>query len=93
MPTEQAVRWNIKVSKETDLSLRSFLVSKGIKRADRAKFIEQAVLWQVLRRTVEDIHTANRDADPEQVQAEMDTAIREVRTEARERNVLRRRRA
>ena len=31
---EQAVRWNIKVSKETDLSLRTFLGAHGMKKGD-----------------------------------------------------------
>jgi hypothetical protein len=30
---EEAVRWNIKVSKETDLALRTYLGSQGMKRA------------------------------------------------------------
>lgn len=36
---EQAVRWNIKVSKETDLSLRTYLGSRGMKKGDLSKFI------------------------------------------------------
>ena len=40
---EQPVRWNIKVSKETDLSLRTFLGARGMKKGDLSKFIEDAV--------------------------------------------------
>lgn len=29
---EEGVRWNIKVSKETDLTLRTFLGSQGMKK-------------------------------------------------------------
>ena len=46
---EQAVRWNIKVSKETDLTLRTFLGSQGMKKGDLSKFIEEAVRWRVLQ--------------------------------------------
>jgi len=89
--TEEAVRWNIKVSKETDLSLRSFLGSQGMKKGDRSKFVEQAVLSHVFHRTVEDIHARNRDADPLEVEAEIEAALREVRVEARGRRRVRRR--
>ena len=40
---DQAVRWNITVSKETDLTLRTFLGSQGAKKGDLSKFIEEAV--------------------------------------------------
>jgi hypothetical protein len=86
MPTEAAVRWNIKVSKETDVSLRNYLGSQGMKKGDLSKFIEQAVLKQVFHRTIEDIHARNRDADPAEVETEIEAAIREVRAEARSNN-------
>jgi hypothetical protein len=87
--SEEAVRWSVKVSKETDLSLRSYLTSQGLRSGDRSKFIEQAVLRQVFERTVDDIHARNREADP----AEIDAAIREVRTEKRNRPRSRKRKA
>ena len=52
---EEAVRWNIKVSKETDLTLRTFLGAQGAKKGDLAKFIEEAVRWRVFDRTVQAI--------------------------------------
>ena len=56
---EQPVRWNIKVSKETDLSLRTFLGARGMKKSDLSKFIEDAVRWRVFHRTVQDIKAGN----------------------------------
>jgi plasmid stability protein len=32
---EEAVRWNVKVSRETDLTLRTFLGARGMKNGDR----------------------------------------------------------
>jgi hypothetical protein len=61
---ENAVRWNIKVSKQTDLTLRTFLDSQGMKKGDRSKFIEEAVRWRVFDRTVQDIKTRNADTPP-----------------------------
>jgi hypothetical protein len=83
MPTEDAVRWNVKVSKDTDVSLRTYLGARGMKKGDLSKFVEQAVLKQVFHRTIEDIHSRNRHTDPAVIEAEIDAAVREVRTEAR----------
>ena len=80
---EEAVRWNIKVSKETDLALRSFLGSQGTKKGDLSKFIEQAVRAHVFHRTVQDIKARNAETDPAELQALIDEAVREVRAEKR----------
>ena len=76
---KEAVRWNIKVSKDTDLTLGTFLGAQGAKKADLSKFIEEAVRWRVLQCTVEDIRARNVDADPDEIQRIVDEAVREVR--------------
>lgn len=76
---EEAVRWTIKVSKETDLTLRTYLGSHGMKKGDLSKFVEEAVRWRVFNRAIQDIKT--RDADPDQLQALIDDAVAEVRRE------------
>ncbi len=78
---EEAVRWNIKVSKETDLTLRTFLGSQGMKKGDLSKFIEEAVRWHVFHRSVQDIKARNADTAPDELQALIDDAVREVRAE------------
>ena len=80
---EEAVRWNIKVSKQTDLTLRTFLGSQGMKKGDLSKFIEQAVRAHVFHRTVQDIKARNAGTDPDEMQALIDDAVREVRAERR----------
>ncbi len=80
-----AVRWNIKVSRETDLTLRTFLGARGMKKGDLSKFIEEAVRWRVLHRTVEDIKTRNAAMDANDLQRIIDDAVREVRRERRSR--------
>jgi Ribbon-helix-helix domain len=80
---EQAVRWNIKVSKETDLSLRTFLGAQGMKKGDLSKVIEDAVRWRVFHRTVQDIKARNSNTDPEELQHIVDEAVSEVRTQRR----------
>jgi hypothetical protein len=80
---EEAVRWSIKVSKETDLSLRTFLGSQGMKKGDLSKFIEEAVRWRLFNRSVQDIKARNAGSDPDELQAAIDEAVREVRAERR----------
>ena len=77
----EEVRWNIKVSKETDISLRSYLAAKGMKKGDLSKFIEEAVNEYVFDRMVEETRTLNAGTDPDELQAIIDQAVREVRTE------------
>jgi hypothetical protein len=84
---EEAVRWNIKVSKETDLTLRTFLGARGMKKGDLSKFIEDAVRWRVFQRTVEDIKARNAGADPDEIQRIVDEAVGEVRAERRAREL------
>ena len=82
---EQAVRWSIKVSKDTDLTLRTFLGAHGMKKGDLSKFIEEAVRRHVLQCTIQDIRARNADADPDEIQRIVDEAVSEVRAERRTR--------
>lgn len=83
MDEEQAVRWNIKVSKETDLMLRTFLGSQGMRKGDLSKFIEDAVRWRVFNKTVQDIKAKNAGIDLDHLQELVDEALGEVRAERR----------
>ena len=80
---EEAVRWSVKVSKDTDLTLRTFLGAQGMKKGDLSKFIEEAVRWRLLQRTIQDIRARNVDADPDEIQRIVDEAVSEVRAERR----------
>jgi hypothetical protein len=50
------------------------------------KFIEEAVRWRVLHRTIQDIKQRNANADPEEIQRIVDGAVTEVRAERRARH-------
>jgi hypothetical protein len=80
---EEAVRWSVKVSKQTDLTLRTFLGAQGAKKGDLSKFIEEAVRWHVFNRTVQDIRERNADTDPEELQRIIDESVTAVRAERR----------
>jgi Ribbon-helix-helix domain len=80
---EEAVRWSVKVSKKTDLTLRTFLGSQGMKKGDLSKFIEQAVRNHVFHCTVQDIKARNAGTDLDELQAIIDESVQEVRAEKR----------
>lgn len=80
---ESAVRWSVKVSKETDLTLRTFLGAQGMKKGDLSKFIEEAVRWRIFHRSVQKIKSRNADSAPAEIQRIVDQALREVRAERR----------
>ncbi|MGA7886505.1 MAG: ribbon-helix-helix domain-containing protein [Acidobacteriaceae bacterium] len=83
MELDADVRWNLKVSRETDLSLRTFLGARGMKKGDLSKFVEEAVRWRIFDRTVQEIKARNSDTDPEELQDLIDATVREVRAERR----------
>jgi hypothetical protein len=78
---EEAVRWNIKVSRETDITLRTFLGARGAKKGDLSKFIEEAVRWRVFHRSTQEIRSRNADTDSDELQRIIDRAVSEVRAE------------
>ena len=79
----EAVRWTIKVSPETDLSLRGFLGAQGMKKGDLSKFVEDAVRWRMLDRTAQAIKDRNQDVSVEMMEVMIDEAVRDVRAEKR----------
>ena len=79
----EAIRWTIKVSSETDLSLRGFLGAQGMKKGDLSKFVEDAVRWRMLDRTAQAVKDRNQDISAEMMEAMIDEAVRDVRAEMR----------
>jgi hypothetical protein len=86
---EEAVRWNIKVSKTTDLSLRTFLGARGMKKGDISKFIEEAVRWRIFHQTVGEVRAAFADVPPDELQKMIDEAVKDVRTQRHRKHVER----
>lgn len=78
---EEVIRWTVKVSKDTDVSLRSFLAQRGMKKGDLSKFIERAVQKEVFAQTVATVQARNADVPDEQIEAAIDDALRQVRAQ------------
>jgi hypothetical protein len=77
----ETVRWSLVISKETDIALRGFLAGHGLPEDDLARFVEDAVRWRVLDRTVAEAKAANAGIPTEEIEAAIDEAVQAVRNE------------
>lgn len=73
------VRWNIVVSEETDLSLRRHLGTRGMRKGDLSKFIEEAVRWRLLDEAVQRVKARNKSKSPRKITGQIERAIVESR--------------
>jgi hypothetical protein len=80
---DDTIRWTVKVSPETDRSLRSFLGQHGMKKGDLSKFIERAVQKEILTQTAAGVKLRNADLTGDQLQALIDEAVAAVRKDIR----------
>ena len=53
-----------------------------MKKGDLSKFVEDAVRWRMLDRTVQVVKDRNQDMPAEMLEAMIDEAVREVRAAA-----------
>lgn len=82
MPNDNTARWTVIVSKESDLALRTFLGAKGMRKGDLSKFIEDAVLWRMFRKSVTEARQAFSDLSPDEIQGLVDEAVTAARRDA-----------
>ena len=73
----------MKISRETDIALRTLLASRGAKKGDLSRFVEEAVNREVLRETIRDIQARNADAGAEELERLIDDELRETRRSMR----------
>ncbi|HQT89816.1 MULTISPECIES: ribbon-helix-helix domain-containing protein [Acidiphilium] len=79
MPNDMTTRWTVSVSKETDITVRSFLAQRGMKKGDLSKFIEEAVKWRVLDQTMADVRGRFADMPADELEAMIDEAVSATR--------------
>ena len=75
----ELARWSLKVSRETDIALRTLLATRGGRKGDLSKFVEDAVNREVMRETIGEIQARNRDLAPDEVEKLIDEEIGEAR--------------
>lgn len=78
---ESTVRWSLKVSRETDIALRTHLAQSGLRKGDLSKFVEEAVQKEVFARTVAGIKQRNAGVSAAQIESSIEDALAAVRME------------
>ena len=73
-------RWTIKVSAETDRSLRTFLAQRGLKKGSLSAFVEEAVEERLYRLMVEEIQARNADLPEDELEDLVEEAVRWTRS-------------
>ena len=73
-------RWTIKVSAETDRSLRTFLAQRGMKKGALSAFVEEAVEERLYRLMVEEIQARNADLPEDELENLVEEAVRWTRS-------------
>ena len=77
--SNDTTRWTVSVSKQTDITVRSFLAQRGLKKGDLSKFIEDAVKWRLLEQTMAEARGGFADLAPEALDALIDEAVTATR--------------
>jgi hypothetical protein len=78
---DEPVRWTVRVSKDTDVAVRTFLAQRGLKKGDLAKFVEEAVRWRVLDQTVTETKARNAKVRRATLETAIGKAVAAVRAE------------
>lgn len=75
----EKLRWSLVISKETDISVRTYLGRHGMRKGDLSKFVEDAVHWRVLDLAVAEAKAVNADVPPAEIEAAISEAVEAVR--------------
>jgi len=70
-----------KVSRDTDIAVRTFLAQRGMEKGHLSKFIEEAVRWRVFDQTLTEVRSKFSDVPTEELEALIDDAVAAVRKE------------
>lgn len=76
---DEFIRWNLMVSRSTDVALRMLLAERGGGDSNMSGFVEEAVNREVLRQTVSDIRARNANTNGAQVAQSIDAELSATR--------------
>jgi len=77
----ESVRWTVRVSKDTDAAVRTFLARRGMKKGDLGIFVEEAVRWRILDQMVAEAKARNARTATADIDAAIDEALTAIRAE------------
>jgi hypothetical protein len=80
-PVRETTRWNLSISRDTDIAVRSFLARTGFKKGDLSNFVEEAVRWRVFDQTVQEARQGFSALDEDEAATLLDEALQSVRVE------------
>lgn len=75
----ELARWHLKISRDTDVALRTLLATRGGRKGDLSRFVEEAVNREVLRAMVDDIQARNAGVDPQEIERLVDEELGTMR--------------
>ena len=81
MPDPQITRLTICWSRDTDLALRSYLGSRGLKKGAISKFVEDAVKWSLFSQAVGEARQAFASVPVGELEEMIDEAVKSVRSQ------------
>jgi hypothetical protein len=73
-------RWSIKISEETDRSLRTYLAQHGAKKGGLSQFVEEAVQERLYKLTVDEVQARNADLPEGELESLIEDAVRWARS-------------
>jgi len=79
---EDNIRWTVKVSRDTDIALRSYLAQRGLRKGELSKFVERAVRKEVLAQTAAALKARNQDVPYARLQGIIDEAVAQIRSQS-----------
>jgi hypothetical protein len=75
-----ATRWTIRVSEETDRSLRTYLGQHDARRGSLSQFVEEAVQERLYQLTVDEVRVRNANLSEDEVESIIEDAVQWART-------------
>jgi len=75
----ETARWSLKVSRDTDVALRTLLARRGGRKGDLSRFVEDAVDREVLREAMNEVHERNAGLDPDELERLIEEELESVR--------------
>lgn len=75
----EVVRWNLNVSRGTDIALRTLLAARVRRKGDLSRFVEEAVNRDILRCTLNDVRSRNAGLDAVEIARLIDDELGDAR--------------
>ena len=76
-----STRWNLVISEQTNVAVRSFLAQRGFKKGDLSTFVEEAVRWRVFDQSLNQAREGFDVLSKNESQNLLDEALEQVRAE------------